>query len=170
MLDLLSGSCQFISPSCAHTHDVKDPSSSSPSSGTWRCLSFSSSTERWVFQLLHRDRAHSANCAEDQRSPGAFLDWLGHARRFASTGLDGPDSSVKGCRRCSSLGFRRPCDHAATFFSGTVEVPQIQFIACFGGHPSSQQRQVTQLGAMKGWRGVSAFLGHFSHSSGLSRS
>ena len=27
-------------------------------------------------------------------------------------------------------------------FSRTVEVPQIQLIAWFGGHPSSQQRQV----------------------------
>ena len=75
---------------------------------------------------------------------------LGHARRCATTGPDGPDSSVWRCRRCSSRGFGRPCDHAETVFSGTVEVPQIQLIAWFGGHPSSQQRQVSQLGAMKG--------------------
>ena len=37
------------------------------------CLSFSSSTVWLVFQLLHRDRAHSANCAKDGDSPGAVL-------------------------------------------------------------------------------------------------
>ena len=31
----------------------RSSSSSSPSSSTWRSLSFSSSTEWWVFQLLH---------------------------------------------------------------------------------------------------------------------
>ena len=38
--------------------------------------------------------------------------------------------------RCSSSGLG-PCDHAETPFSWTVEVPQNQFIAWFGGHPSS---------------------------------
>ena len=51
--------------------------------------------------MLHRDRAHSANCAEDGDSPGAVLG-LGHARRCATTGPDGPDSSVWRCSRCSS--------------------------------------------------------------------
>ena len=36
---------------------------------------------------------------------------------------------------------------------------RFQLIAWFGGHPSSQQRQVSQFGAMKGC--FSAFLGHF---------
>ena len=47
--------------------------SSRSSSSTWRCLSFSSSTVWLVFQMLHRDTAHSANCAEDGDSPGAVL-------------------------------------------------------------------------------------------------
>ena len=36
-----------------------------------------------------------------------FLDRLGHARRCATTGPDGPDSSVWRCRRYSSRGFGR---------------------------------------------------------------
>ena len=33
----------------------------------------SASTEWWLLQLLHRDRVHSANCAEDRRFHGAVL-------------------------------------------------------------------------------------------------
>ena len=38
-----------------------------------RYLRFRSPTECWLLQFLHRDRAHSANCAEDGDSPGAVL-------------------------------------------------------------------------------------------------
>ena len=64
--------------------------------------------------------------------------------------------------------YGRPCDHAETLGCDSVEVPQIQFIA-----GSSSQQMGTRLSAvavmaaMNG--GFSAFVGHFSRSSGLSR-
>ena len=50
------------------------------------------------------------------------------------------------CRRCSSCGCGRRCDHAVTS-SGppTVEVPQIQFILPFGDIPVVQQRLALDL-------------------------
>ena len=46
---------------------------SSPIYSGW-CLRFCSSTESWLLQLLHRDRAHSANCSEDLDSMGQFWE------------------------------------------------------------------------------------------------
>ena len=40
-------------------------------SGTY--LRFRSSTECWLLQLLHRDRAHSANCTDAQRFDSAVF-------------------------------------------------------------------------------------------------
>ena len=72
------------------------------------------------------------------------------------------------CRRCSSCGYGRPCDHEM-FFSRTVEVPQIQFIAGAGGHVRSQQRRA-RFQRMVAVKGVLSVFPHFSRSFGLSRS
>ena len=54
-----------------------------------------------------------------------FLGWFFHARRCATTGPCGPDSSVWKCRRCSSCGCGRPW--AVSPVLKTVEVPQLQY-------------------------------------------
>ena len=99
----------------------------SPSSSSWRCLSFISSTLWWV-SLLHRDRAHSANCAED-RMLARCSSWIGTRPSLCN---DGPDSSVWRCRRCSS------CQ--------VVDVPAVmqdvpEFPAKLGGATASVHRQ-----------------------------
>ena len=68
-------------------------------------------------------------------------------------------------------GCGRPCDHAATV--ATVAVPQIQFIARVRGQSSCATEKGTRLSAVvvvPVISGFSAFLGHFSRSSRLSRS
>ena len=51
--------------------------SSSPSSCPWMCLRFRSSTELWVFQLLHRDRyAQCKLCRRPEIRQVQFLDRL----------------------------------------------------------------------------------------------
>ena len=54
------------------------------------------------------------------------------------------------CRRCSSCGFGRRCEHAATRCLATVKVPQTQFIAGVCGHFPSKQRQVRTVAAVLG--------------------
>ena len=49
------------------------------------------------------------------------------------------------CRRCSSCGFGRPYDHAATLGLATVKVPQIQFIARVRGQSSCATENGTRL-------------------------
>ena len=56
---------------------------SSPIYSGW-CLRFCSSTECWLLQLLHRDRAHSANCSDDLSFHGAVLGRCRHARWCAN--------------------------------------------------------------------------------------
>ena len=102
----------------------RSSSSSSPSSISSRCLSFSSSTECWSFLLCHR--VWYAQCKLCRR-------------------LEIPQRSFSKFLTCPSLCNDRP-RWSRQF---RLEVPQIQFIAGFGGHPSWQQRQVSQLGAMK---------------------
>ena len=56
---------------------------SSPIYSGW-CLRFRSSTECWLLQLLHRDRAHSANCSDDLSFHGAVPGRCRHARWCAN--------------------------------------------------------------------------------------
>ena len=46
------------------------------------------------------------------------------------------------CRRCSSCGYVRRCEYAATRCLATVNVPQTQFIAGVCGHFPSEQRRL----------------------------
>ena len=81
-------------------------------------------------------------------------------------------------RSCNSMaqfvdGCGRPCDHAATFVSSTVEVPQIQFTARVRGHSCCTTVAGAQLPAevdMAAVKVFSAVSPLFSRSSGLSRS
>ena len=55
----------------------------------------------------------------------------------------------------------RPCDHAATFVSSTVEVPQIQFTARVRGHSCCATETGTQLPAVVGMAAVKGFSGFY---------
>ena len=68
-----------------------------------------------------------------------FLDRFGHARCCATTGPDGPDSSVWKCRRCSSCGWTRLVAvkgfsaHFASFFALSPVVPELRASFCSWG-------------------------------------
>ena len=169
---------------------------SSPIYSGW-CLRFRSSTECWLLKLLHRDRAHSANCSGDLEFHGAVLGRCRHARwcannramvltvqktivilhlQFIEKVVD-----ILVCRSCSAsvLSWRRQssshnCSRRALdqvvdvpvvvqrqgFF--TVEVPQIQFIACSCGHSSCATQTGTTFPAFLLMAAMMGFLMHFA--------
>ena len=100
--------------------------------------------------VVRRDRAHSANCAED----GAVLG-LGHARRCATTGPDGPDSSDWRCRRSSSC-------QVVDVLAVMQDVPE--FPVKPGGASDSVHRKSWVMAAVQGFS--AHFAPFFSRSSG----
>ena len=81
-----------------------------------------------------------------RRPDGAVLG-LGHARRCATTGPDGPDSSVWRCRRCSSC-------QVVDVLAVMQDVPE--FPAKPGGASDSVHRKSWVMTAVQG------FLAHFA--------
>ena len=63
-----------------------------------RSSAFNSSTKRWVFRLLHRDKPHSAYSPEDQRFHSAVIDVDGCSPCCGSTTSvgNGPGSAEDG--------------------------------------------------------------------------
>ena len=118
------------------------------------CLSFSSST-LWWGSLLHRDRAHSANCAEDRSWPGA-VPWIGTRPSLCN--------DRAGWSRQFSLEVPQVAVPARLWTSLRSCRTLPEFPAKPGGATASVHRQ----GVAE--KGVLAHFAHFSRSSGLSRS
>ena len=99
---------------CTSGRLYESSSSSSPSSSSSRCLSFSSSTEWWLLQLLDRDRAHNTQlCRRPEIRHVQFLGGCRHASWCANDRIWSDSAENFGSAGAVHRRFGRPCDYAA---------------------------------------------------------